>query len=357
MSTIAESFQILYDIKENIKNSIEGKGVSVGDAPFTEYSNKIDEIVVDPMDGNYDEGYAEGFSEGYSSGTTDGVNEGYELGLETQKQKLTELNVEENGVYSREDGYNKVTVNIDTDSYYEEGFNSGYESGSESGYNSGYESGYSSGKTDGNSEGYTNGYNAGTVDGYADGKADGENEVKANMQTITITANGAYSDERGYKQVIVNVSDENGDYNDGYSVGYENGYAVGYSSGTTDGYNNGVLSVKSQMKSVTIQQNGVYSDEKGYKEVTVAVDVETPYNNGYTSGYTDGENNIINKATTLNVTENGTYNSDSNIFYNSVVVEVPLYKIVTLTQDEYNAIENKDNETIYLIKNWYVGSR
>ena len=397
MSNIAESFQILYDIKEDIRNSIEEKGVTVGDAPFTDYASKINEIVVDPMDGSYDEGYAEGFtqgdnegynrgfddgrsegeSEGYnrgfddgrSEGETEGYNNGYAdgttNGISEQKGKLTTITVDENGVYSREDGYKSVEVavpiptfettelmvsiesngqyryeppkdgyslvnvgvNVDTDFYYEEGFNNGFSSGKTEGQTEGYNSGYGAGKTDGISEGYGNGYNAGRTDGYEIGKTDGENAIKANMQSITITQNGPYSDERGYKQVIVNVvGDPNAGYDEGYSTGYGNGYADGYTSGTTDGgsvgYNKGVTDTKTNMKTVTMTKNGVYSDENGYKEVTVSVDVETPYNNGYTSGRTDGKNEIINNTTTLNVTENGSYRATNNQFYKSVLVDV-----------------------------------
>lgn len=42
--TIAENLNRLYDVKENIKTAIETKGVTVGDAPFVDYSNKILEI-------------------------------------------------------------------------------------------------------------------------------------------------------------------------------------------------------------------------------------------------------------------------------------------------------------------------
>lgn len=374
MSNIAESFQILYDIKEDIRNSIEGKGVAVGDAPFTDYASKIDEIVVDPMDGSYDEGFAEGFTqgdnegynrgfgdgrsegeaegynrgfvEGSTAGEAEGYNQGFKQGyadgttngISEQKGKLTTITVDENGVYSREDGYSEVTVSIDTDYYYEEGFNNGFSNGKTEGQTEGYNSGYGAGKTDGISEGYNNGYNAGRTDGYEIGKTDGENAIKANMQSITITQNGPYSDERGYKQVIVNVvGDPNAGYDEGYSTGYGNGYADGYTSGTTDGgsvgYDKGVSDTKANMKTITMTKNGVYSDENGYKEVTVSVDVETPYNNGYTSGRTDGKNEIINNTTTLNVTKNGSYRATNNQYYNSVLVDVD---VETPYNDGYN---------------------
>lgn len=44
MNSLVENIQVLYDIKNNIKSSIENKGVVVGDVPFTEYPSKIDKI-------------------------------------------------------------------------------------------------------------------------------------------------------------------------------------------------------------------------------------------------------------------------------------------------------------------------
>jgi surface protein len=311
MSNIAESFQILYDIKENIKNSIENKGVAVGDAPFTDYSSKIDEIMVDPRDGNYDEGYTdgrtEGYEEGYDNGRNDGYDEGYTEGntkgitegKNVQKAKLTTLSVDVNGTYEREDGYKSVTVSVDTDSYYSDGYNNGR----------------------------IEGYNSGKVDGYGEGKTDGENAIKANMQSITITENGPYSDERGYKQVIVNVTgDPNAGYDEGYTTGFNNGYSEGYTSGTTagkdigysDGYNKGYNSGYSS------GTTDGYSDGK-------ADGITEGYNSGFSEGKTEGrtvgrvegQNEIINKTIELTVIENGTYPTSNNIFYNSVTVAVP----------------------------------
>lgn len=41
MSTIAEKLQVTLATKENIKKAIEKKGISVGDAPFHEYPQKL----------------------------------------------------------------------------------------------------------------------------------------------------------------------------------------------------------------------------------------------------------------------------------------------------------------------------
>lgn len=44
MATIAENLQTIIDIKADIKTAIENKGVTVGDASFSEYAGKIDSI-------------------------------------------------------------------------------------------------------------------------------------------------------------------------------------------------------------------------------------------------------------------------------------------------------------------------
>lgn len=49
MSTVAKNLQTLYNIKDDIKTSLEKKGVEVGDIPFTDYSSKINDISTDIM--------------------------------------------------------------------------------------------------------------------------------------------------------------------------------------------------------------------------------------------------------------------------------------------------------------------
>ena len=54
---------------------------------------------------------------------------------------------------------------------------------------------------------------------YNQGKTDGVNEQKSKLETINITENGTYTKEDGYSKVVVNVPDLNGDYNEGYNQG------------------------------------------------------------------------------------------------------------------------------------------
>ena len=54
---------------------------------------------------------------------------------------------------------------------------------------------------------------------YNQGKTDGVNEQKSKLSQITISENGTYSKEDGYSEVVVDVPDLNGDYNEGYEQG------------------------------------------------------------------------------------------------------------------------------------------
>ena len=54
---------------------------------------------------------------------------------------------------------------------------------------------------------------------YNQGKTDGVNEQKSKLETINITENGTYSKEDGYNEIVVDVPDLNGSYDEGYSQG------------------------------------------------------------------------------------------------------------------------------------------
>lgn len=85
-------------------------------------------VNVEDSDGSYDEGYnkgkTDGFGEGYVEGRTEGITEGFAEGREAgyvggktegiaeQKGKLTSIDITQNGEYTKEDGYNRVNVNV-----------------------------------------------------------------------------------------------------------------------------------------------------------------------------------------------------------------------------------------------------
>ena len=167
-------------------------------------------------------GYKEGYDEGYSKGHQEGVAEGYADGVATQKSKLQDITITENGTYDREDGYKHIVVNVPASAEAEGHTININENGTftytpQAGvvWNSvtvianvptegGYQEGYNAGYTAGHEAGYTEGYTAGK----ADGKAEGIAEQKAKLASIDITANGTYEKEDGYNRVVVNVEHE-----------------------------------------------------------------------------------------------------------------------------------------------------
>lgn len=136
-------------------------------------------------------------------------------------------------------------------------------------------------------KGYTNGYTDGNEQGYTNGIAD----QKAKLTSITIKRNGNYVNENGYNEVIVDVpTNNNGDYDTGYSEGY----STGYGKGTADG----ITSQKAKLTNITITKNGTYETEDGYSKVIVYV----PNNGGGDGtsfdysviGYSADVSNVIN---------------------------------------------------------------
>ena len=99
-----------------------------------------------------DAAYAEGESAGIVTGKAQGVAE--------QKAKLTSTTLTTNGTVTREDGWNEVTVNVDT----------------------------------------TTPYNEGVAAGIA--------EQKAKLTSLNVTSNGTYNKEDGYNAVTVDVQPE-----------------------------------------------------------------------------------------------------------------------------------------------------
>ena len=269
------------------------------------------------------------YNNGYNQGKTDGISE--------QKSKLESISITENGTYTKEDGYNQIEVNVpDLNGSYDEG----YQQGHTEGYAEGERIGYNQGKTDGVNEQksklerieitengtYTkeDGYNEIVVDvpdlngdyneGYAQGKIDGIGEQKSKLESISITENGTYSKEDGYNHIEVNVPDLNGSYDEGYAQGH----TEGYNEGKTDGVNE----QKGKLSQIKISENGTYANENGYSEVVVDVpDLNGSYDEGYAQGKTDGINEQKGKLVSINITENGTYTKEDG--YNQIEVNVP----------------------------------
>ena len=230
------------------------------------------------------------YNNGYNQGKTDGVNE--------QKGKLSQIKISENGTYANENGYSEVEVDVhDLNGSYDEGYQ----------------------------QGHTEGYAEGERIGYAQGKTDGVNEQKSKLETISITENGTYTKEDGYNHIEVNVPDLNGSYDEGYKQGHTEGYNEGYAEGEGVGYNqgktDGIDEQKGKLSQITISENGTYTKEDGYREVVVNVpDLNGSYNEGYNQGKTDGVNEQKSKLESINITENGTYTKEDG--YNHIEVNV-----------------------------------
>lgn len=88
----------------------------------------------DGYNNGYDNGKNDGYREGFFDGEQVGFGNGYESGTNEQKSKLESINITENGTYSREDGYNSITVEVpDLNGSYDEGYSEGYSAGVEEG--------------------------------------------------------------------------------------------------------------------------------------------------------------------------------------------------------------------------------
>ena len=94
--------------------------------------------------------------------------------------------------------------------------------------------------------------------GYNQGKTDGVNEQKSKLETINITENGTYSKEDGYNEIVVDVPDLNGDYNEGYEQGHTEGYNEGYTEGEGIGYGQGQADIAAKARVLEVTENGNY---------------------------------------------------------------------------------------------------
>ncbi len=97
--------------------------------------------------------------------------------------------------------------------------------------------------------------------GYNQGKTDGINEQKSKLETINITENGTYTKEDGYSHIEVNVPDLNGDYNEGYEQGHTDGYNEGYTKGEGIGYNQGQADLAANARVLNVTENGTYDSK------------------------------------------------------------------------------------------------
>lgn len=316
--------------------------------------------------------------------------EGYEDGVANQKAKLTSTNITNNGTYTREDGYNRVVVNVPTgDTINNQTKNILITENGEQVIR--YDNGYTglekvnlrvnvpTGSTINNQDkhldittnqnlritadpGYTG---LGVVkvdinvpDRYEEGYEDGEEAQKTKLESISITSNGHYAKEDGYNDITVNVPTEtvnnqdktlsitqNGTSVVSFDTGYTGLNTVTVNTNVPDRYEEGKEDGKEEQKGLMINlnvtENKTYTRENGYKQVVVNVPTGDTINNQDKS-ITITENGSQNVTFDTGYTGLGTVNITTN-------VHLTEYVVVSLTQEEYDNIPVKDNNTIYMI--------
>ena len=191
-------------------------------------------------------------------------------------------------------------------------------------------------------------------DAYNSGKTDQKNL----LTSTAFTTNGNYTLENGWNNVTVNVpqdytqEDLDNAFNSGHTSGMtdqknllvttaftengtysrENGYSEitvnvpqsGYTQDDLeDAYNSGKTDQKNLLTSTGFTTNGTYTRENGWNSVTVNVaqdytqqDIDNAFNSGHTSGMTDQKNLLVSTA----FTENGNYTRENG--WNSVTVNI-----------------------------------
>ena len=94
--------------------------------------------------------------------------------------------------------------------------------------------------------------------GYEQGKTDGVNEQKSKLETINITENGTYTKEDGYNEIVVDVPDLNGSYDEGHQDGYNQGHTEGVEEGYNNGYEQGQADIAAKARVLEVTENGNY---------------------------------------------------------------------------------------------------
>lgn len=267
--------------------------------------------------------------------------DGFDNGVAFQKNKLASTAFTVNGEYQREDGWNRVFVNIDTQSFYDKGYDDGYTSGETHQKSLLVSTAFTENGDYSREDGWDNinvnvpdRYDDGYDDGYTDGYESGETHQKSLLIATAVTANGTYGRSNGYSSIEVNVPTGSTINNQTKNIIVrQNGdQIIGYDSGYT-GLEQVNLKVEVPEKSLEevsawYGENGVYEilpevGADGMSKVTVEIDVpqegytQEDLDNAYASGKTDQKNLLVSTA----FTENGTYNRENG--YSAVTVNVP----------------------------------
>ena len=132
---------------------------------------------------------------------------------------------------------------------------------------------------------------------------------------LRITENGTYSVtyDNQYEgldkvEVLVEVPDLNGSYDEGYAdgtaAGYEDGYDKGHDEGFIEGKDEGLTEGYGSGYAVGYEAGNAEGTAAGYADGK-----EDGYNEGYQVGQNEGVADYVETLPTLDVTENGTYDT------------------------------------------------
>ena len=207
------------------------------------------------------------YDEGYSNGESAGIAE--------QKAKLDSSTFTANGTYTREDGWNEITVDIDTINNQNKTVDSSTKSQIVS-----------------PDQGYT-GLGQVIVNPYT-----------LDSSTLEITTNGQYtvtSTADGLSRVDVSVGIDTQSY-----------YDSGYSAGETAGIAEGIAEQKAKLDSSTFTENGTYTREDGWNEITVEVPIPT---------FTTQSKTVDSSTNSQEVEPDSGYNGLSKVTVNPYVLD------------------------------------
>lgn len=161
---------------------------------------------------------------------------------------------------------------------------------------------------------------------------------------LRITENGTYSVtyDSQYEgldkvEVLVEVPDLNGSYDEGYAdgtaAGYEDGYDKGHDEGFIEGKDEGLTEGYGSGYEVGYETGNAEGTAAGYADGK-----EDGYNEGYQVGQNEGVEDYVETLPTLNITENGTYDEINK----GVTVNVPF------------KLKMKDNTEVKLGYSYFV---
>lgn len=173
---------------------------------------------------------------------------------------------------------------------------------------------------------YNNGYSEGHDAGYSEGETAGKEIQKSLLDSSTFTKNGTYTREDGWNEITVDVQEHapvlQDKSVDSSTVSQIVTHDQGYDGLNTVTVNPYVL----DSSSANINENGEYvflSNKDGLSRVNVSVNIDTQsyYDQGYSAGETDGiaeQKALLDSST---ITANGTYTRENG--WNKITVDVP----------------------------------